>query len=245
MSADGARATRVGRRTIRYYVARIVVAALVRAYVRVRLEQGDRLAQGPAVYCFNHLSWVDPFVLMAALPLRPRLFFFGPKEEDMRVGGRNRLIAWTGTAVPYKPGKNDLLGATRRVEAVFDAGGVLAIAGEGGIHVGESAIQPLSAGPAYFALRARVPLVPLAITGTSWVAFRRSVRLRVGDSIEPSGRPTAESVAALTRRLHASMEALVADATEPPRPGRVGRWVSDLFNDWGDGGRPELPAGRA
>ena len=32
---------------------------------------------GPAIYCFNHLSWVDPFVLMAILPFRPRLFFFG------------------------------------------------------------------------------------------------------------------------------------------------------------------------
>ncbi len=57
------------------------------------------------------------------LPWRPRLYFFGPKEEDMSQGGRNRLMTWTGTAVPFKPAKNDLLEATRRVGAVFDAGG--------------------------------------------------------------------------------------------------------------------------
>ena len=37
----------------------------------------------------------------------------------MRVGGRNRVMHWTGTAIPYKPGKNDLLEATRRVGAVI------------------------------------------------------------------------------------------------------------------------------
>ena len=123
------------RRTIRYYLSRLVVAVLVRAWLRVRLEGRDRLPAGPAIYCFNHLSWTDPFMLMAVLPLRPRLFFFGPKEEDMLVGGRNRLMVWTGSAIPYKPGKNDLLDATRRVAAVVEQGGVVAIAGEGRIHV--------------------------------------------------------------------------------------------------------------
>jgi hypothetical protein len=71
---------------------------------------------------------------MPVLPLRPRLFFFGPKEEDMTAGGRNRLIHWSGMTVPFTPGKQDLLRTTRRVAAVFASGGVLAIAGEGRIH---------------------------------------------------------------------------------------------------------------
>ncbi|MEP6639506.1 MAG: lysophospholipid acyltransferase family protein, partial [Chloroflexota bacterium] len=151
------------RRTLRYWISRIAVAVVTRAYLRVRLEGRDRLPRGPAVYCFNHLSWVDPFVLMAVLPFRPRLWFFGPKEEDMAVGGRNRLMYWTGTAIPYKPGKNDLLDATRRVGAVVDSGSVVAIAGEGRIHVRESELLPLSEGAAYFALRSGVPLVPIAV----------------------------------------------------------------------------------
>ena len=229
------------RRALRYYLSRLLASALVRTYLRVRVEHAERFAAAPAVYCFNHLSWLDPFVLMAALPLRPRLYFFGPKEEDMQNGGRNRLISWTGSAVPYKPGKNDLLGATRRVEAVFSAGGVLAIAGEGGIHVGEALVDPLSDGPAYFALRAGVPVIPLAINGTSWVSFGRTVRVRVGEPVLAAERPTTQSVAAMTRRLQAAMAELVADAQERPRPGWPGRWISERFNDWGPGGRPALP----
>jgi 1-acyl-sn-glycerol-3-phosphate acyltransferase len=136
------------RRTIRYWVSRIVVSMLTRAYVRLRFEGRERLPGGPAIYCFNHLSWADPFILMAVLPFRPRLAFFGPKEEDMGVGGRNRVMHWTGTTIPYKPGKNDLLDATRRVGAVIKAGGVVAIAGEGRIGAVEHDLLPLNDGAA-------------------------------------------------------------------------------------------------
>ena len=79
------------RRTLRYYLARVVVSILTRAWLRFDVEAREHLPSGPAIYAFNHLSWIDPFVLMATLPFRPRLSFFGPKEEDMQAGGRNRL----------------------------------------------------------------------------------------------------------------------------------------------------------
>src|SRR3954465_3250258 len=121
------------RRTIRYWLSRLLARAVVRAWVRPRLEGRGRLPSGPAVYCFNHLNWVDPFVLMAILPLRPRLRFFGPKEEDMTGGGRDGRMRWTGATIPYRPGKNDLLEATRKVHAAVASGHVVAIAGEGRI----------------------------------------------------------------------------------------------------------------
>jgi 1-acyl-sn-glycerol-3-phosphate acyltransferase len=225
------------RRTIRYYASRLVVAALTRGWMRVRLEGRERLPAGPAIYCFNHLSWSDPFVLMATLPLRPRLFFFGPKEEDMRVGGRNRVMHWTGTAIPYKPGKNDLLEVTRRVGAVIRDGGIVAIAGEGRIHPGERDLLPLSEGAAYFALRNGVPLVPVAINGTSWLAFGGRVRVRVGEPLAATGRPTRAAVERMTDATWASLQAMVADAPDVPVPGRLGRWLTEQFNDWPEGSR--------
>ena len=83
------------RRTIRYWIARLVASIVARGYLRVRLVGRERLPPGPAIYCFNHMSWADPFALMAVMPLRPRLWFFGPKEEDMAVGGRNGMSAIT------------------------------------------------------------------------------------------------------------------------------------------------------
>ncbi len=223
------------------WACRIVIGGLL----RIRLEGRERLAAGPAIYCFNHLNWVDPLVLMAVLPVKPHYAMFGPKEADMQHGGRNRLIAWSGFGIPYRPAKTDLLETSRRVTRVLDDGWVILIAGEGRIHRGERELAPLADGPAYFALRAGVPVIPLAINGTSWLAFRRGVRVRVGEPISPNGRPTREGVDALTAQTAAALRALTADFADPPQPGRVWRHLTELFNDWPEGGRPELGAGDA
>lgn len=230
------------RRTVRYWLSRSIVFALVRGWFRIRVEGRENLARTPVVLCFNHLSWSDPFLLMATLPMRPRLFFFGPKEEDMSVGGRNRLMVWTGAAVPYKPGKNDLLEAARAVRDIFAFGGVLAIAGEGRIHRRESEVLPLNEGAAYFALRSGVPIVPVAINGSSWLRFGGRLRVRIGVPIPVAGRPTREAIADLTALTWTALHELVADHPDVPPPGPVGRWLTEVFNDWPEGERPSLSA---
>ncbi len=218
---------------------------LTRGVLRFELRGRAHIPPGPAVYCFNHLNWSDPFVLMAVLPFRPRLYFFGPREEDMASGARNQVMVWSGASIPYKPGKNDLLEATRRVSRVFRAGGVLAIAGEGRIHAREHELLPLNEGAAYFALRAGVPIVPVAIRGTSWLAFGRRIRVEVGEPVVPAGRPTREAIEDLTTRTWDTLHALVADAPTLEPPGPFGRWLTELFNDWPEGSREATLAATA
>lgn len=218
---------------------------VVRSLFRLRVEGRQHFARGPAIYCFNHLNWTDPIVLLAALPAVPKYAMFGPREADMTKGARNRLIAWAGFGIPYRPARTDLIETTRRVSDVLADGWVIVIAGEGRIHRGERELLPLADGTAYFALRAGVPIIPVAINGTSWLGFRRLIRVRVGEPITGTGRPTKEAVASLTARTAGSLRALVADFPDPGEPGPFGRWLTELFNDWPEGARPAPGEGDA
>jgi 1-acyl-sn-glycerol-3-phosphate acyltransferase len=223
---------------LRYLLTRAFCSIAVRCYVRLRIEGREHIPPGAVMYCFGHPSWTDPIVLMATLPWRPRLSFFGPKEDDMGTGLNNRLMTWTGVAVPYKPAKSDLLDTARRVAAVFAAGGSLAIAAEGRIHAHEAEVHPLNEGVAYFAIRAGVPIVPVAINGSTWLAFGRRVRVRVGEPLTATGKPNREAVEALTERAHAALVALGSGHPDQAVPGPFGRWLTELNNEWPGGARP-------
>lgn len=225
------------QRAFRYRVGRLIAVVTMRIWYRIEVVGRERLGNGPAVYCFNHLSWMDPLVLVAAFPATPQLHFYGPKEADLRKGGRNRFMWWFGMCVPFSPLKDDLLTSVRWVQAVFDTGGALAISGEGTIHVHEGDLLPFEEGAAYMALRGGVPLVPVAITGTSWARFRGRVQIRIGEPMPTGERPTRHALAALTAHVWHAIRGMVDGDRDLPPPARFGRWLTDLFNDWGPGGR--------
>ena len=226
----------------RYRLVRGFMRLLTRAYSRVRSEGFDDLPAGPSILCFSHQSWADPFYIFGVARRQPRIYFFGPEQEDMRHGSRNRVMRWAGVTIPYQPGKRGLVSATARVDALAARGAAVAIAGEGRIHSGEGLVLPLRDGPAYLALRAGVPLIPVALNGTSWLGFRRVVRVRAGRPLiavpAVPRRPSSAEVRELTARAQAALERLVDDFPEGRRPGPIGRWVTEIFNDWPDGSRP-------
>lgn len=225
------------QQALRYQAARLFVKVVAGILIRLRLEGQEHIPDGPALYCFNHLGWTDPPVLLATFPRRVRLFFYGPREETMSRGARNRIMWWTGVSVPFKPGNEGLITSVKRAQAVFDAGAGLAIAGEGAIHIHEGDLLPLQEGAAYLAMRAGVPIVPVAITGTSWIGFRRLVRVRIGAPIPTGVRPTHDAIREYTWRTWHALRAMVAEDRDLAVPGRFGRWLTDVFNDWGPGGR--------
>lgn len=226
------------QRWFRHLFSRTVAALIVKGWFRVSVVHRERILDRPCVYAFNHLSWMDPLLLLATFPAQPRLYFYGPKQVDLRQGGRNRFMWWTGIPIPFSPGKQDLRLSIRRSEAVFGSGGALAIAPEGSIHVHEGDLLPFEEGAAYLAIRSGVPIVPVAITGISQGLFRGRVLIRVGEAIETAGvHPTRQNVTRFSALTWHAIRAMVAGDRDLPRPGRVGRWLTDLFNDWGPGGR--------
>ena len=225
------------QRWFRHWFSRTVAAVLMKTWFRVKVVGAERFARGPALYAFNHLSWMDPLVMLTTFPSQPRLHFYGPKELDLRTGSRNRFMWWTTIPIPFSPLKDDLLTSVRRAQAVFDSGAALAISAEGSIHVHEGDLLPFEEGAAYLALRAGVPIVPVAITGTSWAHFRGRVLVRIGEPIPTGEQPTRQVVARYTVLTWHAIRSMVDDDRDLKVPGRFSRWLTDLFNDWGPGGR--------
>jgi 1-acyl-sn-glycerol-3-phosphate acyltransferase len=225
------------QRAFRHRFSRTVSTLVMKTWFRITVVNPERFSRGPALYCFNHLSWMDTLLLIAMFPKQPRLYMYGPKQVDIRSGGKNRFMWWTGIPVPFSPNKDDLRTSVRRAQAVFDSGGVLAISGEGRIHVHEGELFPFEEGAAYLALRAGVPIIPVAISGTSWARFRGRVLLRLGEPIPTGERPTREAVARYTAWTWHAIRAMLDRDRDLPPPGPIGRWFTDWLNDWGPGGR--------
>ena len=158
---------------IRYDAVRLVLKAVMSAYVRTSVSGAERLPpSGPYIICFNHPSWLDPVFLAAYWPDRQRpLYIFGPREQDMSTGIRNRLITWTRRGVPFKPNAQDIMDVTRRAVAVLRSDACLAIAGEGRLSDYEGRILPLETGLAHFSRMAAAPIVPAR--WTRWSGSRR------------------------------------------------------------------------
>ena len=225
------------QRSFRHWFSRTLSATVMKTYYRLELVGAEQLPQGPAVYCFNHLSWLDPMLLLAIFPDKPRIHFYGPKQANLKDGARNKFMWWTSVIVPFSPLKDDLLTSVKWAQAVFDTGNILAISGEGTIHVHEGDLLPFQEGAAYLALRGGVPIVPIGITGTSWARFRSTVTVRVGEPIMTGQRPTRQAIANLTARTWHAVKGLVAEDRDRKPPWWFERWLTDLVNDWGPGGR--------
>ncbi|MBI2266831.1 MAG: 1-acyl-sn-glycerol-3-phosphate acyltransferase [Armatimonadetes bacterium] len=119
-------------------------------------------AEGPLIIAANHVSYLDPPALGAAVPpVRPVRFM--AKEELFRIPFLGRMIAACG-AFPVKRGTADRR-ALKQALAYLAQGEVLGIFPEGRrVMTGE--LGEAEQGVALIALKSSAPILPAAIMGT-------------------------------------------------------------------------------
>lgn len=216
----------------KYHLTRLVLRFAVGVVLRVRIQGAEHLPRAPYVLAFSHPSWADPFLLVGCWPGPDRIYILGPREIDMARGWRNRLITWTERGVPFRPAGDDLLDTARRASAVLRDGHILAISGEGRLSDREGEVVPFVEGPAYFALRTQVPVVPVGIVGTRWLRWGRSAGFVIGPPVPVlAARASREAVTAYTAAIQAAVQALISGRSDGPVPGHRTQWFSELFNE--------------
>ena len=209
-----------------YAGLRRVVRPLLRHLFDFRVTGLDHIPEGgPFLVAANHANYLDGVVLSAALPRKivflvmPRVYHASPLHPYF-----HRHVG----SIPISLARPDP-GAIRRALRVLERGGIVGIFPEGplGRHGRLVRGQP---GVALVALRAGVPVVPAAITGTfqaldarRWHIPRRvPLRVRFGKALRfaAHGRraltqPLREDV---TRRIMDEIGALLADERQPVAP---------------------------
>ena len=212
-------------------LARFVLLGLFRFRVTTSgqelLPRGGYLLIGAA-----HRGWMDPFVVMHALPVQPRAWFLGSGPSTFTSRWRERLIHRLGGLLPVWRGGVGVEPHVASARAVLANRGVFVQMPEGTVSGPAGRIGPFRVGAALIALRTGAPIVPLAIVGTEELYIGRRMATRVlpptsarellrdewdGSLPEPGSRHELD----LARRLTARLEALLGPVVEELQPGTV------------------------
>jgi len=154
-----------------------------------------------AVYAANHLSYMDTPVLFSAVPFQFRIL---ARQSLWPIP----FIGWhlnRSGQIPVDT-ENPKASTLKAGVKALKAGMPLIVFPEGG-RSKDGHLAPFMSGPAFMAIQARVPLVPMAIVGTYELLpmhtrqfFPQKVKLVVGEPIDTAGY-TSRQVEELTERL--------------------------------------------
>ena len=211
---------------------RFVLFGLFRFKIATSGQERLPRAGGYLLIGAAHRGWMDPFLVIHALPLEPRAWFLGSAPSTFTTRWREVLIHRLGGLLPVWRGG---LGVEQHVEAaraVTRNGAVFAQMPEGTVSGPAGRIGPFRNGAALIALRTGAPIVPLAMAGTEELYLGRrmasevleptSARALLGDTWDGT-LPTEGSreEMELARRLTSRFEAVLGPAVERLYPGTV------------------------
>jgi 1-acyl-sn-glycerol-3-phosphate acyltransferase len=177
-----------------------------RSHVTVR--GAERLLRHPvAVYAANHTSYMDTPVVFASLPFQFRIL---AKKELWPIAFIGWYLNRSGQIPIDTVNTHSTLSSLGTGAKALRAGMPLFVFPEGGrTQTGE--LQPFLSGAAYLAIRAQVPLVPIALDGVYDLLpihthhfYPGELTLSVGEPIETKGM-TVRQTEELTARLRAAI----------------------------------------
>jgi len=146
--------------------------------VKVKVKGLEHLGKkAPFIYMANHQSAYDIFALLSCLPVQ---FRWIAKKELFAIP----VLGWAMRAANYisidRSGKRKALESIERAASKIK-GGVSVVIFPEGTRSRDGSIQPFKRGGFTLALKSGVPIIPIAIKGSSDVMPRGSLRVRPGE----------------------------------------------------------------
>jgi 1-acyl-sn-glycerol-3-phosphate acyltransferase len=179
-----------------WFVTRVVQFIILPLYARVEVRGVEKVPlKGPLIVASNHLNDADPGILSSRIPRR---LVFMAKVELFHIPVIKWILRGYG-AFPVRRGEADL-SSLRRSSQTLKEGLALVLFPEGTRAGARATLGEAWPGAGLLALRQRVPVLPVAITGSQhmampWMFVRVCRRYRVTLTIgEPFFLPPVERV---------------------------------------------------
>ncbi len=241
------------RGSLFYRLVRVFARALLFGAFRFRVDTSGQehlpRSGGYFLIAAAHRGWMDPFVVMHALPAEPRCWFLGSGPSTFTARWREVLIHRLGGLLPVWRGGVGIDQHVASARAVIRNGGVFVQMPEGTVSGPPGRVGPFRPGAALIALRTGVPIVLLAVAGTEELYVGRRMASRVlpptsarellADGWDGTLPPVGSRAELdLARRLSARFADLLGPAVEelhpgtldpPERPRRLRRRLTWLF----------------
>jgi 1-acyl-sn-glycerol-3-phosphate acyltransferase len=218
-----------------YRAVRLLARLLVFGAFRFRIETSGREHLPPGGYLLiaaAHRGWMDPFVVLHAIPVEPRAWFLGSGPSTFTSRSREWFIRRLGGLLPVWRGGLGVDGHVAAARAVVGNGGVFVQMPEGTVSGPPGRIGPFRPGAALIAIRTGAPIVPLAMAGTEELYLGRrmassvlpatSARALLGDAWDGTHpEPGSREELALAKDLTLRLEALLGPHVEALHPRTV------------------------
>ena len=170
------------RASLLYRVVRLFVRFVCFGLFRFRIETSGREhipTGGYLLVAGAHRGWMDPLVVMHALPVEPRCWILGSGPSTFTAPWREWLVRRIGGLLPVWRGGVGIDQHVASARAVVDAGAVFVQMPEGTVSGPPGRLGPMRTGWAIIALRTDATVVPLAMAGTEELYVGRRMASRV------------------------------------------------------------------
>jgi 1-acyl-sn-glycerol-3-phosphate acyltransferase len=182
------------------------------AGIRTRVEGLDNVPPGRAVvFCANHQSNVDPPIFFNALHPRLHILF---KAELKKLPLLGKAFQVGGFVPIDRASRDQSMDAVEQVAQSLRDGNSFLTFPEG-TRSKTGALLPFKRGPFLMAIKAQVPVVPVAVQGGtasmrkgSWIVRPATVLVRIGRPVETRGMDLADR-GKLGDEVRARIEALL------------------------------------
>ncbi|GAC1669387.1 MAG: hypothetical protein PVS3B2_09860 [Candidatus Dormibacteraceae bacterium] len=214
------------RANIPYRIVRLIAVPLVRLCFHLEVEGRENIPPtGNYIIIANHLNWLDEFALLLLFPVEPRLHFLADPTILVTRKFQWWLIRTTGGYVPVVRERHGDTALFHHVDHCLEVGGAVAIFPEGNYGPDEGQLLPFKKGFAHFAIKAGVPVIPVAPSGTNDLWFHKGVRVVIGKPLAPAG----QAPESLTETAFQTIKTLLPEYREPTGRKLLRRQLTHLF----------------